>query len=134
MINEKTKKSDKKYSESLENYLEAIFLFGGENVKSIDLAKHLNVSRASVNKAINTLIEEGLVEKELYGDISLTKAGKDISSKVLWKHNMLKRFLIDVLEVPAGIANKEACGIEHSISDETAKKLELLMEKMKSEK
>ncbi len=131
MANEKTKNSKKKYSESLENYLETICLFGGENVKSIDLAKHLNVSRASVNKAINTLIEEGLVEKELYGDISLTKTGKEISSKVLWKHNMLKKFLIEILDVPPVIANTEACGIEHSISDETAKKLELLMERIK---
>lgn len=66
----------KKYSESLENYLEAICMHGGINVRSIDLAKQLKVSRASVNKAINTLIEEGLVEKELYGDISLHQKEK----------------------------------------------------------
>lgn len=133
MITSETNEKNKKYSESLENYLETICLFGGNHVKSIDLAKHLHVSRASVNKAINTLIEEGLVEKELYGDISLTQAGKEISSKVLWKHNLLKKFLIDVLDVSPKIANTEACGIEHSISDDTAKKLEQLMMNIKTE-
>lgn len=114
----------KRYSESLENYLEAICMHGGTHVRSIDLAKQLHVSRASVNKAINTLIEEGLVEKELYGDVSLTEQGKDLSQKILWKHNLLKKFLIEVLKVRPEIANSEACGIEHSISDETARKLE----------
>lgn len=125
---------NRKYSESLENYLETICLFGGENVKSIDLAKHLNVSRASVNKAINTLKDKGLVNKELYGDISLTEEGRKISKNVLWKHNMLKEFLIDILEVEPDKAVKEACGIEHMISNDTAEKFEELMKKIKAEK
>ncbi|MBI9008836.1 MAG: metal-dependent transcriptional regulator [Tenericutes bacterium] len=121
-----------KYSESLEDYLEAICLKGGEDVKSVELARHLNVSRASVNKAINTLIEKKLVEKEYYGNISLTEEGKKVSKKILWKHRLLKRFLIDHLEVSEEVASHEACGIEHSISDETAEKLEKLMEQLES--
>ncbi len=124
----------KRYSESLENYLETICMLGEEHVKSIDLAKKLNVSRASVNKAINTLMEKGLVDKEPYGDISLTEEGKKVSQNVLWKHNMLKEFLIDVLEVDPSLAVDEACGIEHMISDDTARKLEGLMNKIKAEK
>lgn len=115
------------YSESLENYLEAICIKGGEHVKSIDLAKHLNVSRASVNRAINTLIDEGLVEKKPYGDISLTEAGKKVSQKVFWKHKLLRRFLIDFIGVAPDLANEEACGMEHTISDETAEKIEAFM-------
>lgn len=122
----------KKYSESLEDYLEAICMHGGKHVKSIDLAKQLGVSRASVNKAINTLIDKGMVEKELYGDISLTKTGQEVSAKVLWKHKLLRRFLIDVLKVEPERANKEACGIEHSISDDTAEKLEKLIDTLES--
>ncbi|MBN2876455.1 MAG: metal-dependent transcriptional regulator [Bacilli bacterium] len=123
----------KKYSESLENYLEAICMHGGNHVKSVDLANQLNVTRASVNKAINTLIEKGLVNKELYGDISLTDRGKEISNKILWKHKLLRSFLVDVLGVTPEVANTEACGIEHSISDDTAEKLELLVNKLKIE-
>lgn len=119
------------YSESLENYLEAICMNGGEHVKSVDLAKQLNVSRASVNRAINTLIEEGLVEKKRYGDVSLTEAGKKVSQKVFWKHKLMRRFLTDFLGVQPEIANEEACGLEHSISDDTAEKLEHFMAKRK---
>lgn len=113
-----------KYSESLEDYLEAICVHGGENVKSIELARDLKVSRASVNKAINTLIKKGMVEKELYGEISLTAEGKQVSKNILWKHKLLRDFLINNLKISPDIANKEACAIEHTISDETAHKLE----------
>ena len=122
---------NKPYSESLEDYLEAIFVFGGENVKSIDLAKHLNVSRASVNRAVNTLIDKGLVNKELYGEISLTEKGKTTSRRVLRKHKILRRFLIDVLHVSPEVADREACGIEHVISEDTANKIEILIENNK---
>lgn len=124
---------NKRYSESLENYLEAICMNGCTHVRSIDLAKQLKVTRASVNKAVNTLIEEGLVEKELYGDISLTKKGKELSQKILWKHNLLKGFLIDILKVNPERAAVEACGIEHSISNDTAEKLENLINNLKAE-
>lgn len=119
------------YSQSLEDYLEVIYCKGGENVKSVDLANQLNVSRASVNKAINSLIEKGLVEKEHYGDISLTREGLKVSEKIVWKHDLLKTFLVDILGVEDDLASEEACGIEHSISDDTAAKLEDLLNKLK---
>ena len=121
------------YSESLEDYLEAIYLLGGQNVKSIDLAKRLNVSRASVNRAVNTLIDKGLVNKELYGEISLTHKGKSTSSNVLRKHKLLKKFLMDVLKVSPEVAEEEACGIEHNISEDTENKIEELVNKLLDE-
>jgi Mn-dependent DtxR family transcriptional regulator len=121
----------KRYSESLENYLETIYMFGGENVKSVDLANHLNVSRASVNNAVNSLIEKKLVSKALYGHISLTDQGKVVAKKVLEKHELLKRFLIEVLNVEAKQAEDEACGIEHVISDYTASQIKKLMKELK---
>lgn len=121
----------KRYSESLENYLETIYMFGGENVKSVDLANHLNVSRASVNNAVNSLIEKKLVSKALYGHISLTDQGKAVAKKVLEKHELLKRFLIEVLNVEPKQAEDEACGIEHVISDYTASQIKKLMKELK---
>ena len=123
----------KRYSESLENYLETIYMFGGKDVKSIDLANHLKVSRASVNNAINSLIEKGLVSKELYGNINLTEQGLEVSKKILDKHELLKAFLIDILNVNPQQAEDEACGIEHVISDFTAKQIKKLMKKLKSD-
>ncbi len=122
-------KSRSRYSESLEDYLEAIFVLGSHNVRSIDIANFLGVSRASVNKAVNNLIDNHLVNKLPYGDISLTTSGLEISKKVENKHRILKRFLIEVLGVEENTANREACGIEHNISDDTARRIEQLVNK-----
>lgn len=127
-----TKNSDR-FSESLEDYLEAIVILGGVNVRSVDLANHLGVSKASVNHALNTLILNRMVIKAPYGDISLTDLGKETSENVLKKHLLIKRFLIEVLGVEEQIANDEACGIEHNISDDTLTKFELLYKRLKAE-
>ncbi|HKL47404.1 MAG TPA: metal-dependent transcriptional regulator [Candidatus Izemoplasmatales bacterium] len=123
----------KRYSESLENYLETIYMFGGKDVKSVDLARHLHVSRASVNNAINSLIEKKLVTKELYGNIALTGEGLEVSKKILQKHELLKEFLIDILHVKPKQAETEACGIEHVISDYTASQIKKLIKELKSD-
>jgi len=122
------------YSESLEDYLEAINMLGGSHVRSVDIANQLHISKASVNRAVNTLMENGLVQKELYGDISLTKEGRENSERVLKKHLLIKKFLIEILGVEEKMANDEACGIEHNISEDTAEKLECLMENLINKK
>jgi Mn-dependent DtxR family transcriptional regulator len=122
------------YSESLEDYLEAIMMLGGSHVRSVDIANQLHISKASVNRAVNTLMENGLVQKELYGDISLTQLGRENSERVLKKHLLIKKFLIEILGVEDSLANAEACGIEHNISEDTAEKLELLMENLINKK
>ncbi len=124
-------KTNRGFSESLEDYLEAIYVLGGQNVRSVDLANRLGVSRASVNKAVNSLIEKQLVEKERYGGIYLTAFGRATSQGVEKKHQILKHFLTDVLGVPEATANLEACGIEHIISADTAKRIEKLIEAKK---
>jgi len=121
---------NKKYSESLEDYLEAINVLGGSHVRSVDIANQLHHSKASVNKAINTLMEKGLVTKELYGDVSLTSLGLKNSERVLKKHLLIKNFLINILGIDSEVADVEACGIEHNISENTAKKLEILMNEL----
>ncbi|MFP4478387.1 MAG: metal-dependent transcriptional regulator [Candidatus Izemoplasmatales bacterium] len=123
----------KRYSESLENYLETIYMFGGKDVKSIDLANHLKVSRASVNNAINSLIEKKLVTKALYGNITLTEEGLEVSKKILGKHELLRSFLIDILDVNPEQAENEACGMEHVISDYTANQIKKLMKQLKND-
>ncbi|NLZ61975.1 MAG: metal-dependent transcriptional regulator [Acholeplasmataceae bacterium] len=116
-----------RFSESLEDYLETIYVLGGKNVRSIDIAKRLHVSRASVNRAVNTLAEKELLIKEPYGGVFLTETGFKTAKAVQKKHQILKRFLIEVLGVEENVANKEACGIEHNISDDTAQKIDRLI-------
>lgn len=123
-------KTNDTYSESLEDYLETINLLGAKHVRSVDIANQLHLSKASVNKAINTLIDKGLVQKELYGDVSLTKIGMKNAERVLKKHLLIKTFLIEILGVEEELADQEACGIEHNISEDTAKKLEEFMNQL----
>ncbi|MDR1087887.1 MAG: metal-dependent transcriptional regulator [Coriobacteriales bacterium] len=110
-----------KLSSSGEDYLEAIYQLGGAttSVRSVDLATKLDVSKASVNKAINNLKSAGLVEQPYYGDITLTEQGLRYARGVQNRHEILTEFLSQVLEVEANKAQSEACMMEHALSDET---------------
>ncbi len=112
------------FSPAVEDYLEAILTLEGENrsVRSIDLSRHLGVSRAAVSKAMTSLNAKGLIEHAHYSSISLTDEGRRHAAKILHSHRMLKRFLIEILGVDASVAESDACHLEHSISDETRQK------------
>lgn len=106
--------------ESLEDYLECIVILAEKGkVRSIDIARMMNVSKPSVNKAMNNLKEKGFLTQETYGDIHLTKKGEDMAKKVHNRHTTIRRFLLDVVGVDAATAEKDACRIEHIISEET---------------
>lgn len=115
----------KKVTVSHEDYLEAIVMLGGTTktpVRSIDIATKLEVSKASVNKAISILKKKGLVEQPYYGDITLTEEGYRYGSSVLERHHMLFTFLTKVLNIEEEQAEKEACFMEHAISDDSFEK------------
>lgn len=106
--------------ESLENYLEAIVLLEkNKEVRSIDLAHYMNVSRPSVNKAVNNLKAKGFITQQAYGTISLTEEGRQLANQILEKHQSITRFLTEALQLPLTIAEEDACRIEHVISNET---------------
>ena len=114
-----------KVSMSHEDYLEAIIMLGGtteESVRSVDIAKQMEVSKASVNKAIGSLKEKGLVEQPYYGDITLTDKGFEYGQAVYKRHRYLTAFLSKALGIPGEIAEEEACQMEHAISDASFEK------------
>ncbi|PIE97643.1 MAG: Fur family transcriptional regulator [Treponema sp.] len=110
---------------SQEDYLETILDLSSKSpeVKSVDVARIRSVSRASVNKALSGLVEAGFVEHEPYSKITLTKKGKKIAKEIRERHDLLAKFLVDVLKVDPKIADDEACRMEHVISVDTTKKL-----------
>lgn len=122
-----------KVSASLEDYLETFLSLENEqqNIKMSEVAVQLNVSKASVHKAIQVLKERGFVEQEKYKQLALTDEGREIALNVRKRHNIIKSFLIDVLKVEKEIAEDDACKMEHSISKATLDKLELFMEEYK---
>ena len=114
-----------KISTSHEDYLEAIVMLGGtteQSVRSVDVAKQMDVSKASVNKAVGLLKEKGLVEQPYYGDITLTESGYEYAQAVYKRHRYLTAFLSKQLGIPEDVAEDEACLMEHAISDESFKK------------
>lgn len=113
-----------KLGESLEDYLEAMLILEESGkIRSVDVAKQLNVSKPSVNNAICILKEKGYVTQENYKDIHLTDAGREQAKLVLDRHRILRSFLIDIIKVDIKQAEVDACKIEHIISEETFNKL-----------
>ena len=114
-----------KISMSHEDYLEAIVMLGGTDevsVRSVDVSKQMNVSKASVNKAIGLLKERGLVDQPYYGDITLTPEGYSYGKAVYKRHRYLTTFLAKGLGIAEDVAEEEACLMEHAISDDSFEK------------
>lgn len=106
---------------SSEDYLETIYelSLNQENVRSVDIAEQLQVSKASVNKAIGILRDAGLIKHAHYGLVHLTDQGQKRASEILKIHHMLKRFLVEVLDIDDVTAEADACRMEHVISPRT---------------
>jgi DtxR family Mn-dependent transcriptional regulator len=117
-------------SPSLEDYLETILMVSLQEkvVRVKDIVKLLNVKAASVIGAIKILNEKKLVNHEKYGYIELTTKGEMTAKKIYEKHQILFRLFHKVLGVDVQTAVKDACQIEHYISEETTKKITELVE------
>jgi DtxR family Mn-dependent transcriptional regulator len=128
MVKFKRIESINNLSASLENYLETIVMLKKEKqyARIGDIAKSLNVKSSSVNVAINFLAENTLVIHEKYGYVDLTDKGEKIALEVQRKHDILYKFLHNLLFINEEVADKEACEIEHSVGVETVYKLERL--------
>ena len=115
-------------SAALENYLETVATLKREKkyARIGDIAKSLNVKASSVNVAINFLTESGLVTHEKYGYVDLTEQGEKVAAEIQRKHDILYSFLSNLLFVQSETAAKEACEIEHSISEDTIHRLDRL--------
>lgn len=122
-------------SASLENYLETmLFLEESSSIRITDVANRIGVSKASVNKAVNQLKDNGLLIHNHYGQISFTEEGLLVAKSIAKKHDILLKFFIDILEIDKEVAEKEACEIEHILSNSTVLKIEALFEKLNNKK
>lgn len=106
--------------ESGEMYLESIYILCSSkaNVRSVDVAEHMNYSKPSVCRAVGILKKEGYIEVDKDGYITLTQSGKDAANKIFERHTVLTNLLIK-LGVDKETASEDACRIEHVISDTT---------------
>ena len=113
-----------KIQESAEDYLESILVLKEQKgvVRSIDIAHYMEYSKPSVSRAMSLLRENGYIVMDKDGFITLTDAGMEIASRIYERHRMLDQWLV-LLGVSPEVAAKDACRIEHDISEETFQKL-----------
>jgi len=112
-------------SSQMEDYLEAIcHLCREEGVARVKaIAERLRVTYPSVVGAIKSLKQKNLVRQERYGYIRLTSEGEEIAGDIISRHEILTRFLVDILGLDAGTASGDACRIEHAVSPETVRRM-----------
>lgn len=109
-----------KIQESAENYLETILMLHSRNgmVRSIDIANELSFSKPSVSVAMKNLRENGYIEVDKDGYISLLDKGRAIAEKIYERHTLLSDWLT-TLGVDPKVAAEDACRMEHVISAES---------------
>jgi len=110
-------------SASTEEYLEALYYLSRERepVSTSALSRRLNIAPASVTEMMQKLAKMGYVNYSPYQGVTLTPKGYRSAEKMTRKHRLLERFLYDVLKIKKDSVHKEACEMEHALSDGTAR-------------
>ena len=117
-----------KLTKSIEDYLEVMYNLKMNKgiIRVSDIATELGVKPPSVVEAVDKISRMELISREKYGEIKLNRDGIKIAKNIIHKHNTLKKFL-NILDVDEKTAEKEACAMEHFLSDSTISKLEQFM-------
>jgi DtxR family Mn-dependent transcriptional regulator len=110
------------------------FLSDDGEVRVTDIASRLGVSKPSVLTALKVLEEQGLLEHERYRSVALTPKGVIRASEIRGRHHFLTAFLHEVVGVDAETAEKDACKMEHVLSEETLKRMKLLFTQSRKKK
>lgn len=109
---------------SMEDYLEAVLMIQQRHgyVRCVDVAEQLGVSKHSVSRAVKELSKSGHIVKKPDGTLSLTEIGLQLAEQIYEKHRFFTEQLI-AAGVDPETAAKEACRMEHGVSEESFQKL-----------
>ena len=107
-----------------EDYLEAILVLQKQKgmVRSVDVARHMDVSKPSVCHAVATLKDGGFLTMDDGFFLHLTNIGREVAEQIYEKHRFFTERLI-AAGVDPETAERDACRIEHVISDESFERL-----------
>lgn len=119
-----------------QDYLEEILIEVKRNkvARVSNIAREIGVAPASVSESIKGLVKNGFVEHDAYGYISLTPKGEATASEVWEKHTKLKEFYSKVLLLSENESERNACRVEHVISDVFFERLKQLLNFIDSSK
>ena len=112
-------------SNSQEEYLKTIYILKNtkNEIRVTEIANKLNKTKASVNSAINSLKQIGLINYEPYGEIELTNEGEKIAQKIIEATDIVKLFLKEIIGATEINAEEEAKAIKTVLSDDTLNKI-----------
>ena len=112
-----------------EDYLEAILVLHKKMgmVRSVDVARHMDVSKPSVSHAVATLKDGGFLTMDDGFFLHLTDIGREVAEQIYEKHRFFTERLI-AAGVDSEIAEADACRIEHVISEESFRRLKAVAE------
>ena len=112
-----------------EDYLEAILVLQRKKgmVRSVDVARHMDVSKPSVCHAVATLKDGGFLTVDGDFFLHLTDVGRETAEQIYEKHQFFTIQLI-AAGVDPKIAEADACRIEHVISEESFRRLKAVAE------
>ena len=121
-------------SEAIENYLETIYILSlrQNEVHAVDVCAYLSYSRPTVSIVLRQMRENGLVTVNEDNHIHLTEEGLAIASRIYERHTVLSDMLMS-LGVKQETALRDACKIEHDLSDETFEAIKRHARRMRKE-
>ena len=107
-----------------EDYLEAVLILQKKQgmVRSIDLARHMGFSKPSISHAVGVLREGGFLTVDSDYVLHLTETGRNVAEKIYERHQFFTEQFI-AAGVDPEIAERDACRIEHAISQDTFEKI-----------
>ena len=120
-------------SATLEDYLAAMAQLVAEkgSARVRDMATALSVHKSSVTAALKALSEKGLVDYAPYEIATLTSQGQEVARRIAQRHEVIRSFLVDVLAVDEGMAEANACRLEHDLDREVLERVRLFAEFVK---
>jgi DtxR family manganese transport transcriptional regulator len=104
----------------LEDYVELIadLLEGTGEARPTDISRRMGVTHVTAIEAVRRLKEAGLATSRPYRGIFLTEAGHDMAAKLRKRHRLVVDLLV-ALGVPTEVAEADAEGMEHHVSEAT---------------
>ena len=116
------------------DYLEAVLVLQKKKgmVRSVDLARHMGFSKPSISHAVGVLKNGGFLTVDEDGYLHLTEDGREVAEKIYERHQVFTEQLVAV-GVDRETAERDACRIEHAISEETFQKLKASVEKQSND-
>ena len=117
-----------------EDYLEAVLVLQKKKVmvRSVDLARHMGFSKPSISHAVGVLKNGGFLTVDEDGYFHLTEDGREVAEKIYERHQFFTEQLVAV-GVDRETAERDACRIEHAISEEAFQKLKASVEKQSND-